>query len=100
MSPKSSFDHSHTCKTCQRGGIRKVSYQPFRFVYRRQDLADIRDFNLTWEWFGPFEFNGKVSQARFPSPYVLVTPKVMNIFREAGVKTFQWWPIWVDEETQ
>jgi hypothetical protein len=36
--------------------------------------------------------------AKWPHPvYVLVTPKVMNIFREAGVKTFEWTPVSIDE---
>ena len=29
---------------------------------------------------------------------ILVTPKVMNIFRDAGVDTFLWHPVLVDED--
>lgn len=63
--------------------------------YRKEDLVGINDFNLTWEWFGEFWAEDKARDrlAKWPHPFVLVTPKVMNIFRDAGVKTFDWIPV-------
>lgn len=86
-------DPSKTCPTCHRGGI--IAQRELH--YRRKDLGDIRDFNLTWEWFGSYEYSGNVKDAEFSSPRILVTPKVMNIFREAGVETFQWYPVFADD---
>ena len=44
----------------------------------------MQDFNLTWEWFGGFWPADKKRGrgVKRPRPYVLVTPKVMNIFRD------------------
>ncbi len=55
----------------------------------------MKDFNRTWEWFGEFWPENKetgIGEKR-PCPSILVTPKVMNIFLEAGVKTFAWTPV-------
>jgi hypothetical protein len=97
LSPDCVLDRSQLCPSCHRGGWNGISGQPFRLLYRRQDLGDIRDVNVSWEWFGPFEYDGNIERARFSTPELLVTPKVMNIFREAGVKTFDWIPIFVEE---
>lgn len=35
-------------------------------------------------------------RAYLSDPSVLVTPKVMNIFREAGVTTFEWRPVAIE----
>ena len=68
---------------------------PTRLVYRASDLEDIRDVNVTWEWFGEVNFDGDVSDALFPYPWFLITPKVWRIFRDAGVTGFDWIPIHV-----
>ncbi len=96
--PPRRFEHTmsedkYLCKVCRRGGVVNVPMTS----YRSEDLVGMQDFNLTWEWFGVFKFNGKVDEALFPSPGVLVTPKVMNIFREASVTTFKWTPVSIDE---
>ena len=72
-------------------------------LYCTADLVGMCDFNLTWEWFGEFgpeykdpEDMRKNRSERRSSPGVLVTPKVMNIFRDAGVTTFQWTPVAID----
>jgi hypothetical protein len=93
LSPNSKVDRLAACKTCHRGGVQRSA----DIAYRRQDLTDICDFNVSWEWFGPFDYDGNVKNAKFSSPAVLVTPKVMNILCEAGVKAFEWTPIFVDE---
>ncbi len=84
-------ENKYLCKVCRRGGVVNAPMES----YRSEDLVGMQDFNLTWEWFGEFKFNGKVDEALFASPRVLVTPKVMNIFREAGVKTFNWTPVFI-----
>jgi hypothetical protein len=82
-------DEQELCKVCRRGGhswLRKKTY-------REEDLIGMKDFNLTWEWFGSYSFDGKARGAEFSVPQVIVTPKVLHIFREAGVKSFKWEPV-------
>ncbi len=83
------LDEKYMCKVCRRGGRFSFPDQP----YRKEDLVGMKDFNLTWEWFGFHTFNGNVRDSQIPSPNVLVTPKVMNLFRQAEVKTFKWTPV-------
>ena len=87
-------DAEERCKVCRRGGRMTIPKNP----YHEEDLVGMQDFNLTWEWFGTFWPENKEKQRgeKRPHPYVLVTPKVMNIFREAGVKTFEWTPVEID----
>ena len=87
-------DEKTLCTVCRRGGRRDFPKKP----YREEDLVGMQDFNLTWEWFGWFAPEDKERQRleRWPSPNVLVTPKVMNIFRDAGVTTFQWTPVGIE----
>jgi len=89
-------DEEYLCKVCRRGGRRDFSKKP----YGEEDLVGMQDFNLTWEWFGDFwpEDKEKGRCAKRSSPFVLVTPKVMNIFRDAGVKTFQWTPVGIESD--
>lgn len=84
-------DKKYLCQVCRRGGHQRFPKTP----YREEDLVGMQDFNLTWEWFGEFWPANKdrdIGEKR-PIPLVLVTPKVMNIFREAGVTTFKWTPV-------
>lgn len=96
-SPNAQFDRSTACPLCRRGGMKTVGGPPWRTVYRRQDLNNIRDFNQSWEWYGRLELNDDPRKIRLPRPITLVTPKVMNIFRDAGVTTFEWTPIFVED---
>jgi len=75
-----------------------MSEQPTRLAYRAKDLVGIQDVNVTWEWFGEFRFDGDVSDALFPYPWFLVTPKVRRIFLDAGATGFDWIPIRVVDE--
>jgi len=98
LSGKSTLvNREEICTLCRRGGFTSNFEVPFRLAYHAHDLAHAHDMNLSWEWFGPFKFDGNLDDALFAAPQVLVTPKVMNIFREAGVKTFEWTPVFVDE---
>lgn len=82
-------DEKYLCQVCRRGG-RMTSLGN---LYRQEDLVSIKDFNLTWEWFGEFGPAEPGRRELRSNPSVLVTPKVMNIFRDAGVKTFEWYPV-------
>jgi hypothetical protein len=82
-------DDQYLCKVCRRGG--RMSFP--NKLYREDDLVGMKDFNLTWEWFGFFNFDGNARRSQFSLPLVLVTPKVMNLFREARVTTFEWTPV-------
>ncbi len=87
-------DEKYLCQVCRRGGRQNFAKNP----YREEDLVGMLDFNLTWEWFGEFWPANKekdIGEKR-PIPLVLVTPKVMNIFREAGVTTFDWRPVAIE----
>ena len=95
--PSAQLDRSTACPLCRRAGMKGVGGPPWRTVYRRQDLSDIRDFNQSWEWYGEFKKPDDPRKLRVPRPVTLVTPKVMNIFREAGVTTFEWTPIFVED---
>jgi hypothetical protein len=85
------------CPSCTRSGVSTSVKAPIRLAYRAQDLAQAEDVNTTWEWFSDSHFDGDVSDALFPYPWLLVTPKVMRIFRAAGVTEFDWIPIRVIE---
>ncbi len=106
MSPKSLVDRTYVCPDCGRGWHRGVMNYPTRFVYRREDLANIQDFNLAWEWFGepPWYSEGAGMMMQAPAhPNVLVTPKVMNLLRgktkkEAKYQGCRFVPIWVEDE--
>jgi hypothetical protein len=99
LAPTSLLTRTGECHVCHRGGVTPTHMQPTRFVYRPQDLVGIQDVNLTWEWIGQIRpFEGDVSDALFPYPYNLVTPKVMNILRtEKGPQGAEFVPIWIDK---
>ncbi|MBK9260607.1 MAG: hypothetical protein IPM54_12385 [Polyangiaceae bacterium] len=46
----SAKDEEYLCKVCRRGGRMSSPDKP----YREEDLVGMKDFNLTWEWFGEF----------------------------------------------
>lgn len=104
MSPKSLLDRAYVCPDCGRGWHRGVTDYPLRIVYRREDLANIQDFNLAWEWFGepPWYSEGAGMMMQAPKhPCVLVTPKVMNLLRgktkkEQKYQGCRFVPIWVE----
>ncbi|MDC3985049.1 hypothetical protein [Polyangium jinanense] len=98
MSPRSTGVAPYKPCPCGRSSFHTFEEVPPRFAYRASDVANIRDVNMTWEWFGEVNFNGDVSDALFPYPFFLVTPKVWRIFRDAGVTGFDWLPIRVEED--
>lgn len=98
MSPRSTgVVREDPCASCKRSGFATWPENPPRLVYRAQDLVHAEDVNTTWEWFGPVNFDGDVSDALFPYPWFLVTPKVMRVIRAAEPKAFRWLPIRVED---
>lgn len=88
----------HGCTTCKRSGLSRPRAQPFRLTYHRADLEHIKDVNVTWEWFGPAKYKGDVSQALFPYPLHLVTPRIMQVFKKPDIIGFRFIPVRVLED--
>ena len=110
MALSTGLDETSRCVTCQRGRSSENTSTPTRrFTYRREDLTNVCDFNLSWEWFGPFGNpnadppDDGLPSAR-PSPWVFVTPKVMNLLRgktkkEQNYQGCGFFPIWIEDDT-
>ncbi|MRG96563.1 hypothetical protein [Polyangium spumosum] len=98
MSPRSTgIEHYEPCP-CGRSCFTGKEEVPLRLAYRASDLADIRDVNVTWEWYGISKYTGDLSESVLPYPLFLVTPKVRRIFLDAGITGFDWLPIRVVDE--
>ena len=103
MGPKSALDQTQLCPICRRGCFTHASDSPVRYVYRREDLANIQDVNVTWEWFGECADSPEAAlTGAWPHPVVLVTPKVMNLLRaktkkEAKYQGCGFTPIWIED---
>jgi hypothetical protein len=104
MAPSTQLVEEGKCPTCSRGRkSESTTTRTRRFTYRREDLKNICDFNLSWEWFGPFwNYNGETDLRR-PLPWIFITPKVMNIIRgktkkEQNYQGCAFVPIWIEEE--
>ena len=82
-------DEKAVCHVCRRGCRLTFPEKP----YREDDLVGMKDFNLTWEGFGTYLYNGDAADSDFSQPHILVTPKVMNLFRDADAITFKWIPV-------
>lgn len=84
-------EREDVCTVCHRGGHHVFASNRY---YREEDLVAMKDFNFTWEWFGSFKFDGNARTSDLSFPHVLVTPKAMNLFRDAGVaENFKWQPL-------
>lgn len=102
LAASSLLDRTNVCPTCRRGCFSHVSFQPRRLAYRQHDLANIQDVNLTWECFGdPAPSPEEALAGRWPIPYTLITPKVMNLLRNTGKQVkyqgVDFIPIWIDD---
>lgn len=101
MSPRSTgIERSDECPRCGRSGFVTKLDDPPRLVYRARDLERTEDVNVTWEWFQTWRFNGKVEEAIFAYPWMLITPKVWRVLRDAGVTAYNYLPIRVDESNE
>ena len=89
---------------CKRGRFNVLTDDPTRFVYRAEDLKNIQDFNLTWECFGSYPKSlEQALESYWPTPSVLVTPRVMNFFRgktkkEKKYEGCSFTPVWIEGE--
>lgn len=84
------------CNLCTRSGYQTGSC--LRILYRRKDLEGAGDVNLSWEGLYNGEVNEDPRKCIIPIPVILVTPKVMRVFRAAGITEFEWVPIRVVDE--
>jgi hypothetical protein len=99
ISPRSTgIERRGGCSVCGRSGYFSQMDEPPRLVYRPRDLERAEDVNVTWEWFEDWRFEGDVSEALFAYPWVLVTPRVRRVFRDAGVTSFDWLPVHIEDD--
>jgi hypothetical protein len=105
MASSSFLERKDVCTSCRRGGFTPISFQPRRFVYRAEDLTNIKDFNLTWESLGHYTPTKEEIQRGFrrSHPQILVTPKVMNLLRgktkkEKKYEGCSFTPVWIEGE--
>ena len=99
MSPRTTgLAREQACQVCQRNGYFRMKEAPTRIVYRESDLHEAQDVNLSWEnmWFAVLEPDLRDSLLSWP--WLLVTPKVWRVFRDAGVTSFDWLPIRVEPD--
>jgi hypothetical protein len=108
LAPSTQLVEEGKCPTCSRGRkSERMKTRTPRVTYRREDLKNICDFNLSWESFGAFWDYGKVindsTDERRPLPWIFITPKVMKILRgktkrEQNNQGCNFTPIWIEEE--
>ena len=100
MSPRSSgFDRDRACTVCDRNGyFTHTSHEPTRFVYRAADLRGAHDVNVSWENVGYAILNRDLRDSLLSKPWMLVSPKVRRVFMDAGVTSFDWTPIRVEDD--
>ncbi len=98
MSPRTTgLVRDRACSVCRRNGYFGTMEQPTRIVYRAADLRDADDVNLTWENQGYAILNANIHESLLSNPWMLVTPKVRRVFRDAGVTELDWLPVRTEE---
>jgi hypothetical protein len=85
------------CEVCGRNGYFQTREQPTRLVYRASDLRDIDDVNMSWENLGFAVLKPDLRESLLSYPWTLVTPKVRRVFRDAGITSFEWLPVRVED---
>ena len=100
MSPRASgFERERACEVCWRNGyFQMTDEKPTRIVYRASDLRDADDVNQCWENLGYAILEPNLRDSLLSYPWLLVTPKVRRVFRDAGVTSFDWLPIRVEDD--
>jgi hypothetical protein len=99
MSPRTTgLTRNKACEVCRRNGFFRTSEAPTRIVYRASDLRDADDINLTWENMWMAFPKPELRDSVLSQPWTVVTPKVRRVFRDAGVTSFDWLPIRVEDE--
>jgi len=97
MSPSSSgIGRAGSCELCERN-THLTTMDPTRLLYRSSDLRDADDVNLTWENTGDGLPRPELKDSLLATPWMVVTPKVRRVFRDAGVTCFDWIPVHIEE---
>ena len=98
MSPSTTgLIRERACEVCWRNGYFGTDDEPLRIVYRASDLRDADDVNLSWENVGYGILEPEFRESTLSRPWMVVTPKVRRVFRDAGVTSFDWLPVRVEE---
>ncbi len=98
MSPSTTgLVRTQPCEVCWRNGYFRTRDEPTRIVYRASDLRDVDDVNMTWENARYAILKPELRESLLSRPWMVVTPKVRRVFRDAGVTCFDWLPVRVEE---
>lgn len=96
----SKIARSNPCPKCNRDGYFEFSiYEPTEIHYKSERFSKIKllDFNNTYECFGNSGINkDDFSKSHFAQPLILVTPNVLNIFRELKITQVDFEPVFID----
>ena len=85
------------CVVCGRNGyFTNVHHEPPRFVYHEADLREIPDVSVSWENVGYAILERELRESLLSKPWMLVSPRVRQVFVDAGVTCFDWTPIRVE----
>jgi hypothetical protein len=94
MSPSTTgLIRERACEVCWRNGYFESDDEPTRIVYRASDLRDADDVSLSWENVGYGILKPELRESTLSRPWMVVTPKVRRVFRDAGVTCFDWLPV-------
>jgi hypothetical protein len=86
------------CKVCWRNGCCGDSLEPYRPIYRAVDLEGIDDVNMSWENIYPAQLEPELKDSFLSYPsWMVVSPKVFRVFRDADVTCVAWAPARVEE---
>jgi hypothetical protein len=98
MSPSTTgLIRDRACEVCWRNGYFETDDEPTRIVYRASDLRDADDVNMSWENIGYANLKPELRESLLSYPWMVVTPKLRRVFRDAGVTCFDWLPVRVEE---
>jgi hypothetical protein len=98
MSPRTTgLTRNRVCEVCRRNGYFRTNDLPTRVAYRASDLHGVDDVNVSWEhqWFAVLE--PELRESLLSWPWLLVTPKVRRVLVDAGVTSFDWLPIRLED---
>ncbi len=98
MSPSTTgLVRERACEVCFRNGYFRTRAEPTRIVYRASDLRDVDDVNMSWENARYAILKPELRESLLSRPWMVVTPKIWRVFRDAGVTCFDWLPVRVEE---
>ncbi len=101
MGPKTTgLGRERPCESCHRNGYFREWTTPTRILYRAGDIQDADDVNMSWENQGFAELRPDLRESLLSYPWMLVTPKVRRVFRDAGITSFDWLPVRVEESAE